>query len=273
MNSSKLFVGIDVALAKNKKLPICVVRKKGEKLFPVALEMEGLPPIPRGSGNVASLQPALVSKFARDVGNYICAVETLLEAVVEVIAIDAPADYSLTGRREGERALNASGIRCFATPTAAGFKNIREKVKSHLEEGGAENRLPHGHQLWMLAGFALFRKLQVRYRCLEVFPQAIVHRLGVADVHKFKKEGLAAQLGAVAMATGWTPGELSDRLKKCVPGAGHDRLDAYMCAWVASEYPNLDVYGKAPDDAIWVPKVIKENSLTLSSCHVRCTAV
>ncbi len=260
MSSRKLFVGIDVAFTKNKKLPICIVRKKGRKLFPVTLDMEGLPPIPRGSGNVASLRPASVSKFARDVGDYIGAVETLLEATIEVIAIDAPADYSLTGRREGERALNADGIRCFAAPTATGFKNIRKKVRNHLKEGGTENRLPHGHQLWMLAGFALFRELQVRYRCLEVFPHAIVHRLGVAEVHKIKKEGLAAQLGAVAKATGWTGCELADRLRKCVSGAGHDRLDAYMCAWVASEYPGLDVYGNAPDDAIWVPKMKKRIS-------------
>lgn len=255
MKTDELFVGIDVAFAKNKKLPICVVRKKGKQLLPVLLKGAGLPSIPRGSGNVASLQPGIVRQFARDVGAYLRAVETILEAEIEVIAIDAPADYSLDGRRKGERDLNANGISCFATPTTTRFKEIKKKVRSHLREGGAENRLPHANQLWMLVGFALFRELEQRYRCLEVFPQAIVHRLGASAVHKFQKKGFEMQLEAVARASGWTPVALADKLQKCVSGAGHDKLDAYMCAWVASLYPDLDVYGEAPDEAIWVPKV------------------
>ena len=210
---------------------------------------------------MASLKPGLVRKFAADVGAYLQAVETMLEAEIEVIAIDAPADYSLDGRRKGERALNANGISCFATPTRTRFKEIRKKVRHHLRNGGAENKLPHANQLWMLAGFALFRELQSRYRCLEVFPQAIVHRLGASSVHKFKKEGFSAQLEAVARASGWTAVELKDKLQQCVSGAGHDKLDAYMCAWVASLYPDLDVYGETPDDAIWVPRISHQHTI------------
>ena len=257
--TGRLFVGIDLAFAKNKQLPICIVRIDAGRLLP--LVSQGLPPIPRGSGNVASLRPVIVRKFASDLSAYLHAAEALHEAHIDVIGIDAPADYSLDGWRKGERALIANGIRCFATPSEVGFREIKRKVRKHLREGGAENRLPHANQLWMLVGFALFRELEQHYRCLEVFPQAIVHRLGASSVHKFQKQGFQAQLKAVAKATGWTPASLARMLGRCVSGAGHDRLDAYMCAWVASLYPDLDVYGQPPNDAIWVPKLEQRNRL------------
>jgi hypothetical protein len=60
-------------------------------------------------------------------------------------------------RREAEKALDAAGISCFTTPSAETFDFIKHKVKTHLDTGGAENRLPHANQLWMLVGFELFK--------------------------------------------------------------------------------------------------------------------
>jgi hypothetical protein len=71
------------------------------------------------------------------------------------------------------------------------------------------------------------------------------------------KEGFDAQLQAVAERTGWSEyGELQRDLARSYYGSAHDKLDAYMSAWIASLPPGDRVpLGKAPDDAIWVPAV------------------
>jgi predicted nuclease with RNAse H fold len=253
-NIKQLYIGIDVAFAKKKRLPICAAYLDGKRLTPLRLDEYELPVIPRGSGNVASLQSDIVAEFANAVGHYLRSLECKVRTKIKVVAIDAPSDYSSGGARKSEAGLRKAGISCFSTPSAERFEEIREKVRKHLSADGAENRLPHAMQLWMLVGFALFRELEKHYNCIEVFPQAIAHRLNAADIHKFRKEGLAAQLRAMSAATGWEPGELASELKICVAGAPHDRLDAYMCAWVASLYPELDVYGGEPNDSIWVPR-------------------
>jgi hypothetical protein len=252
--NQQLYVGIDVAFAKKKKLPICVVYQDKNRLIPLRLREFDLPEIPIGSGNVAALESQVVTRFANQVSQYLRSLEIQLEASIDTIAIDAPSDYSTGGRRLCEAALDKAGIRCFGTPTLERFNEIKEKVHKHLKAGGAENRLPHAMQLWMLVGFALFRELEVDYRCLEVFPQAVVHNLGAAGIHKFRKEGQDAQLKAIASVTGWEPEPLAAELKACVSGASHDRLDAYMCAWVASLYPDLDKFGTGPNDSIWVQR-------------------
>ncbi len=61
---------------------------------------------------------------------------------------------------------------------------------------------------------------------------------------------------AVAARTGWSPLELESKLNEAVPGSRHDRLDAFMAAWVASlPRDQRRAIGDAdqPDDAIWVP--------------------
>jgi hypothetical protein len=66
------------------------------------------------------------------------------------------------------------------------------------------------------------------------------------------------RLGAVAGRTGWEPLSLEAQLKATVPGSRHDRLDAYMAAWVASLAPERRRafgYAQQPDDSIWVPLV------------------
>ena len=54
-------------------------------------------------------------------------------------------------------------------------------------------------------------------------------------------------------------------------GSTHDRLDAFLSAWVASlDEKDRKAFGTPPDDAIWVPKRLsvtpaQENSSDLST--------
>jgi hypothetical protein len=134
---------------------------------------------------------------------------------------------------------------------------IRRKVHEHLAAGGAEARLPHANQLWMLVGFALFHRLRLTWECLEVFPQATAVVLGASAVHKSAPQGLTAQVTAVSRSTGWPASDESVRnpFRGFVWGPGHDGLDAYMSAWVAALEPTeREALGAPPNDAIWVPK-------------------
>ena len=110
----------------------------------------------------------------------------------------------------------------------------------------------------MLVGSALFDVLSEHYECLEVFPQAVATVMGVADIHKSKAQGVQQQLSALASNTGWRVEELQRQLSESAYGPGHDRLDAYMCAWVASLYPQgVKACGDPPDDVIWLPDLEK----------------
>jgi hypothetical protein len=153
--------------------------------------------------------------------------------------------------------LDRAGISCFATPGAEEFEWILEKVKRRLALGGREDRIPHANQLWMLAGFALFRELSRLVPCLGVFPQATIRVVGRGQVHKSEAGAVYDQLRAVIRHTGWTPGQNGNpTLSEIACGAPHDQLDAYLSAWVASlEAPDRVCYGVPPDDAIWIPRV------------------
>jgi hypothetical protein len=74
--------------------------------------------------------------------------------------------------------------------------------------------------------------------------------------HKTTPDGYKRQLTAVAKATGWSPDNLEVKLRQSVRGAKHDKLDAFMAAWVASlDNSRRRAYGDEadPNDAIWVP--------------------
>jgi hypothetical protein len=116
---------------------------------------------PRGAGNVAVLDPFWRQTFAIETRRYLEQVCSRLGIVPARIAIDAPSSPCATAaqRRAAEVALDQAGISCFATPSAADFELIHEKVRRHLAAGGAEDRIPHSNQLWMLAGFAIFSEL------------------------------------------------------------------------------------------------------------------
>jgi hypothetical protein len=254
------YVGIDVAFAKNKALPIVACVRQDNGLVPLPLREKGAPSPPRGQGNVKALEPDMVKAFVKDAVCYLKEVERRYDVSIRRVAIDAPSSPKMSGvnRRRAELALNDANIRYIPTPDSEQFTSIREKAKAHLEKGGAESRLPHANQLWMLVGFELFRCLREEWECLEVYPQATVFLLGAGKEHKSKKGAVEVQLAAAAKYTGWPIPTDVNALKDIGHGALHDRLDAYLAAWVASlEENEREPLGNPPDDVIWVPRLEK----------------
>jgi hypothetical protein len=153
--------------------------------------------------------------------------------------------------------MDKLGYHCFPTPTESEFKLITARCNRHLADGGAITFLPHANQLWMLAGFSLFRTLRKSKKCIELFPHAIIRGIGVHSKHKTTNAGYADQLNAAARITGWTkPNDLHEALKKCAYGTTHDRLDSFLSAWIAA-LPRraLRPYGVSENDVIWLPNI------------------
>ena len=254
------FVGIDVAFAKEKRLPVCICTIRNARLFPLALRQQELPQPPRGKGNKLSIEADIVASFALQTLAYIQAIEKALDVRIMRIALDAPSAFKLPGRtrRAAEQAMDKRRISCFATPSRDEFDAIIVKVKQHLKAGGSESTIPHANQLWMLVGFTLFETLGKNYECIEVFPQATASVLGCSKVHKSKVDGLAAQFLSASKATGWSGGLGELDLESAVFGPPHDRLDAYLSAWIASLPESGRIgCGVPPDDAIWIPAPLK----------------
>jgi hypothetical protein len=255
------FAGIDVAFAKRKRLPVCLCVWNDRRLIPLPLAAADAPAPPRGYGNVASVDPSTVASFADETALYLRLLEKYFGVSIRRIAIDAPSDprVDCLRRRLAETAMDQQHISCFATPSASEFETIRVKVRDHLLAGGLESRLPHANQLWMLVGFALFRRLRVEWECLEVYPQATMRILGVSSIHKTKAGGVPAQLKAVSSYTGWpelSVPHLLEALKGVVRAPLHDALDAYSSAWVAALDPQKrSAFGSPPNDVIWVPQL------------------
>lgn len=255
------FVGIDVAFAKGKRLPVSVCAWETGRLVPMPLrQLPFAPPI--GSGNARSCDPAEVRQFAEATVEYLRKIETHYGIQIQRIGIDAPSAprREHLPRRAAEAALDKASISCFRTPTRANFNSIRDKVQRHLTSGGAESRLPHANQLWMQVGFELFEKLGIIGECVEVYPQATVRQLGVATVHKSRAGAVESQLAAIAVHTGWPNGSRHEpTLSEIAWGPAHDQLDAYLSAWVAALDPADRIcFGNPPTDAIWVPRVSKQ---------------
>lgn len=252
------FAGIDVAIAKGKRLPICLAQWQEGRLEPLEIRAEALPKPPRGNGNRESLKPDVVEAFTKEVVAVLDSLATAIGVSVQCIAIDAPSAPCADGleRRRAECAMDKLGYSCIPTPTAAGFTEIRANCKAHLERGGALSRLPHANQVWMLVGFALFRALRSSRTVIEVYPHAIIRSLGVLSQHKSTPTGYADQLAAAARVTGWSnPADLHEALRRRTYGAKHDRLDAFLSAWVAAlPFAELTACGEGPDDVIWIPK-------------------
>ncbi|MCP5128948.1 MAG: DUF429 domain-containing protein [Pseudomonadales bacterium] len=266
-----VFVGIDLAIAKNKPLPICFCYWDGPRLIPLAVRRLSHRP-PRGKGNLAVLDGHTVAEFVDSAAYYIAAVSSELGCRVERIGIDAPRAARAEGvtRRKAELTMDSAGISCFTTPSATEFQQIFDKVKRHIADGGAENRLPHANQLWMHVGFKLYERLSKVAPCIEVFPQATARAIGTGALHKSKTGAVVAQLRQAAKYTGWPSGDVVEYLfDELGFGSAHDRLDAYLSAWVAALSDSQRVaMGEPPDDVIWVPKVgvlvSKEPNVSLS---------
>jgi hypothetical protein len=90
------FVGNDLAIAKNKHLPVVVCTWEQDRLIPQPLRRLDLTP-PRGRGNAATLDRESVQSFAREAAAYVAAVCDRLGLNPMRIGIDAP---SVSGGRK-----------------------------------------------------------------------------------------------------------------------------------------------------------------------------
>jgi uncharacterized protein DUF429 len=254
--SQTVYVGIDVACAKKKRLPLVVCMHSVDRLETMPLRDWSTRP-PLGEGNLMALETEVEERFAQDTVGYLREIEAHFSVKIQRIAIDAPSDARSADaeRRQCELALGAAHISYFETPSWPEFEEINRQIEKHVRSGGRESHLPHANKLWMLVGFALFKILRRHWECLEVFPQAIVHAMGVAGAHKSSRKGYEDQLAAAARNTGVTTSQLASELNAACFGSRHDRLDAYLSAWVAAlDSHEREAFGVPPDDAIWVPK-------------------
>ena len=253
-----VYIGIDVACATGKRLPICVV-SPAHPITPLSVPKHLAAAIPRGVGNQEITAAAPFEKAAREVVGAVRRIEIEMGWRVERIAIDAPASAPERGARASETELGRRGLSSFRTPAKGVWAAIREQCAEHIRQGGTAASLPHANKIWMLFGFALFAQLRndLQAEVIEVYPFAIVRELLPRCQHKSTEKGYRDQLDAVAARTGWDdPAKLEASLKAAVPGSRHDRLDAFMVAWVASlsvEQRRAIGDAKRPDDAIWVP--------------------
>lgn len=262
---STAFIGIDVACAKGKRLPIAVGSWHGSRFLPLPLRTLGLPP-PRAAGNVLALDPAWREEFAQQVVDYVRHVEARCNVTIKRVGIDAPASYRAEAAdcRASERELGLARISYFKTPTRTGFGEILAKARAHLADRKPEARLPHANQLWMLVGFALYDALGAHWECIEVYPQATVKAMqsvGVLpDDALHKTVGLAAleQLRANSLFSRWPYNSSRSEVRNVAYAPLHDAVDAYVAAYTASLEPHQRRYfGTPPDDAIWVPNYSK----------------
>jgi predicted nuclease with RNAse H fold len=265
----EVFVGIDVAFAKKKRLPICVCEVRDKKLTPLPLRKDFDKP-PAGFGNKAALQAATRNEFATAVDNWLKKLQTEMGVSVSRVAIDAPSNYCETSlhRRLSDQSLDKAGISCFATPTKKQFDDKIRAALSHLQGGGKEAEMPNANQIWMLVGFALFETLKKQgYDCIETYPQAIVHELKCSDKHKSTAEGFNAQVGSAAKVAGYSsPDDFQKVLETMGFGSRHDKLDAFLSAWVASLPPSQEkVFGSKPNDAIVVPNMAAIEKASMKS--------
>jgi hypothetical protein len=264
------FVGMDVAFAKNKVLPVSVcVRPAGRPLDILPLRVSFEKP-PAGRGNVLALEELVRRQFAEAVLAWVEKLERDKRLKVRRIAIDAPSDYcrDASGRRAAERSLDESGISCFATPTEEEFEAKVQASRKFL--AGKPNRLPNANQLWMLVGFELFRTLRRRYECVETYPQAIVRQLQCGSEHKSTDQGLQSQIVEASKVLGVSPTDMRAKLLAMGFGATHDRLDAFLSAWVASlDQKDRKAFGTPPDDVISVPKGLSPTPAQESSSDLR----
>ena len=131
----KAFVGIDVAFAKGKPLPICVCTWESDRLTPFPIRGANLPDVPRGSGNRGSIDEVLVTTFVDKVAEYLYAIEKHCGLEIQRVAIDAPSAPRTEGlvRRLAEGALDCKRISCFTTPKC---RRIRYEAAGSCEISG-----------------------------------------------------------------------------------------------------------------------------------------
>jgi hypothetical protein len=142
---SSVYVGIDVACAVGKRLPICVV-SAGHQLIPLAIPRHLARLIPHGVGNKEITAATPFREAARGVVSAINRIVDEMGWKVERIAVDAPAAPPATGTRSSENELARLGLSSFRTPTASSWTGIREKCINHLSLRGSAATLPHANK-------------------------------------------------------------------------------------------------------------------------------
>lgn len=254
----KVFAGIDVAIARGKRLPVVVAAWEGGCLVPLPLKQAQAVP-PQGLGVKGVLADQQVQDFAEATAAYLRKIEREFRVKIRRLALDASSAPKEDGRRRrrAEAALEAWGIGYIVSPGVSDFRAIIRKARDHLAAGGSPARLPHLNQLWMLAGFALFKRLRQEWDCLEVYPHALWVSLNAAEEKKTRPGGLQSRLAALARRTRWPLPPEPSALRQLGWGSGHDLLDAYAAAWVASlEAGQRQALGDPQsDDAIWLPRL------------------
>ncbi len=159
MQLSSVYLGIDVACAAGKRLPICVVSADPPHTpLIIPKPLAGL--IPRGLGNkeIAAEKPFRVAA-----GVITSALKRIMSEMgwrIERIGIDAPAAAPAKGSRASEDELGHHGLSCFRTPSAAAWPKIRKACADHISEVGSLATLPYANKIWMLFGFELFSCLR-----------------------------------------------------------------------------------------------------------------
>lgn len=252
------FIGIDFLVSKSKRLPV-VALDRNRSLLPLR---SAAPPPPKGIGNVATLEERNCRAFAGEIVAWLQA----LPYAIERVAIDAPCNYCppQLKRRTAERGLDRLGISCFATPTKKQFREKVKTCKEFLAAGGKANYLPNANQLWMLAGFQLFRALEAEgIEAVEVFPHATIKKLGCTLTHKTTADGYGEQLQKAAELMEMPADTFEGKLQQAACASRpkhdftqcHDRLDAFFSAWVAALPANeREVLG----GELWIPRAARE---------------
>ena len=98
------YVGIDVACAKRKRLPLAVCVFSVGRLETMPLRDWSTRP-PLGEGNLMALETEFQERFAEDTVRYLREVEAHFSVKIKRIAIDAPSDARSADARKG---VNAS---------------------------------------------------------------------------------------------------------------------------------------------------------------------
>lgn len=114
----KLYLGIDVAIARSKRLPICACSVADGTPVPLALRSrrDFLPP-PHGMGNRGVLDSLVRREYAQRALRWVRKLEESENVQVGRIAIDAPRYYAPISGRLCEVAMTDDSISYIKTPT------------------------------------------------------------------------------------------------------------------------------------------------------------
>ncbi len=191
VNRQPVFIGIDVACAKGKRLPVCVAYRENRKLIPIDVREQLARHICRGPGNREILAENPFVSLAGSVASALDKLSSEMHWQIERIAIDAPASPP-QHIRKSEQQLSKKGWSSFSTPRVDQWEHIKEKCSGHLNNGGELARLPEANKIWMIFGFELFTHLRATFgsEVIEVYPSAIVLTLLKECPHKSTQERL-----------------------------------------------------------------------------------